>query len=388
MCEHPYYMRFSKAYPLEWKNLPEEWQKLHKKGRFVSKAEYNQLKDLQLLDEDNIIPIPCGYCAECKLAKAKDFATRAYMETQLHEENCFVTLTYRPKDLPTYSEVDPHIYIKTGNLIKKDMQLFFKRLIKKYPNKGIRRLYCGELGPKKKRPHFHCLIYGYMPHDLVYWKNDEKGNPLFKSAELQKIWGKGFITVGYVTAESAGYCARYTMKKAGVKPQPRERKPNPNYNPLRKDSRINKYLYPKPIKNPEFVCSSRRPGIGRRYWEINKAKMIKDGGVWVFNQKLKHCVLNSIPKNFLNEWKNYYTNCSKTDYWQFLTSTKKRIWKETEDYYDFLHQQQKEFESYQQEILKKTGDTWEEYRRQQIQALHERIRALKREEEFDLNYET
>lgn len=367
MCEHPIYMRFSKAYPLEWKNLPEEWQKLHKKGRFVSKSEYNQLKDLGLLDEDNIIPIPCGYCAECKLKKARNMATRAYMESLCHEENCFVTLTYRPKDLPTYSPHDKHIQIKTGNLIKKDMQLFFKRLIKKYPNKGIRRLYCGEYGPKKKRPHYHCIIFGYMPHDLEYWKNDEKGNPLFKSKELQKIWGLGFVTVGMVSAESCGYTARYTMKKAGIKPEKREKKPNPLYDPLDPSKKINKYLYPKPIKEKEFVCSSRRPGIGRIYWENNLEKIKRDGGIWIFNQKLKHVVLQPIPDNFLEIWKN------------------SQDW---ENYYRYLNDKKKEFESYQQEIIKKTGDTWEEFRRQQIQSLHERIKALKREEEFDLNYET
>lgn len=366
MCEHPMYMRFSKAYPLEWKDLPEKWQKFHTKGRFVSNSEYKILEEMGLLNQENIIPIPCGYCAECRLHKARDFSTRAYMESLCHKENCFVTLTYRPKDLPTYSPHCENVYIKTGNLIKRDMQLFFKRLIKKYPNKGIRRLYSGEYGPKKLRPHFHCLIYGYMPHDMEFWKFDEKGFPLYKSKELQKIWNKGFITVSFVTAESAGYCARYTMKKAGIKPQKRERKPNPLYNPFNPKSRINKFLYPKPIKTPEFTCSSRRPGIGKIYWEKNIDKIKKAGGIWVFNQKLKHVVLNPIPKNFCEIWKN-------SEDW--------------ENYYRYLQQKKQEFESYQQELIKKTGNTWEEIRRQQIHALHERIRALKREEEFDLNYE-
>lgn len=366
MCEHPYYMRFSKSYPLEWKNLPEEWQKLHTKGRFVKKAEYNQLKDLGLLDNENIIPIPCGYCAECKLAKARDMATRAYMESLCHQQSCFVTLTYKPKDLPTYSPHDTHIEIKTGNLIKKDMQLFFKRLIKKYPNQNIRRIYCGEYGPKKKRPHYHCIIYGYMPLDMEFWKYDEKGLPLYKSKELQKIWGLGFVTLSPVTMETCGYTARYTTKKAGIKPQKRERKPNPAYNPLNPRKGINKFLYPKPIKTPEFVCSSRRPGIGRIYWENNIEKIKRDKGVWIFNQRLKKQTLNPIPKAFTELWK-------KGNDW--------------ENYYKYQHQQQKDFEQYQIDLVLKLNEPWEEIRRKQIESLHNRIRQLKREEEFDLNYE-
>lgn len=362
MCEHPIRMKFSNKYPIYWKNLPEEHQKLYTKGHISRTPKIDDDYVKETGEENNIfVDVPCGYCLECKLAKAKNMATRAMCEAMCHEENCFVTLTYNNENLPKGSDVHPAIHIETGNLQKRDMQLFFKRLIKKYPNKGIRRLYCGERGPKKKRPHYHAIIFGYCPHDLVFYKKDEKGNYLYKSKELQKIWGKGFVTVGYVTAETCGYCARYTLKKAGVKPTRKNRKPNPLYNPLKPNRRINKYLYEKKVIQDDFVISSRRPGLGHLYWEANKQKIKDDGGIWIFSQKVKHVVLNPIPDSFKLKWKN-------SEDW--------------ENYYKFIYKQQLDFKEYQERIIKETGDTWEEFRRKQIEQLHRRIVRLKRDEEF------
>lgn len=354
MCEHPIRMKFSNKYPIYWKDLPEEQQKLYTKGH-ISRTpkiddETREISKKYIPETEIYIDVPCGYCLECKLAKSKNMATRAMCEAMCHKSNCFVTLTYNDKNLP-----------KNKELVKRDMQLFFKRLIKKYPNQGIRRLYCGEYGPRKGRPHYHAIIFGYIPNDLEFYKKDDKGNYLFKSKELQKIWGNGFVTIGYVTAETCGYCARYTLKKAGIKPQRRERIPNPEYNPLNPKRGNNKYLYKKPEKTPEFVISSRRPGIGHIYWEENQEKIKRDKGIWIYSQKAKHVVLNPIPDSFKLKWKN------STDW---------------ENYYKFCYEQQLDFKDYQERIIKLTGDTWEEFRRKQIEQLHRRIVRLKRDEEF------
>lgn len=358
MCEHPIRMKFCNKYPIYWKNLPEEHQKLWTKGHISNTPklddEHRQAFRKYENEKEIYIDVPCGYCLECKLSKAKNMATRAMCEAMNHKESCFVTLTYNNNNLPNKK-------IKTGELQKRDMQLFFKRLIKKYPNKGIRRLYCGEYGPKNKRPHYHCIIFGYIPNDLVFYKKDEKGNYLYKSKELQKIWGHGFVTIGYTTAESCGYCARYTLKKAGIKPKRKERTPNPLYNPLNPKRGINKFLYKKPEKTEEFVISSRRPGLGHIYWEENKQKIKDDGGIWIFSQKAKRVVLNPIPDSFRLKWK------------------KSEDWK---NYQRFIYKQQLDFEDYKKRIIKETGDTWEEFRRKQIEQLHRRITRLKRNEEF------
>ena len=64
---------------------------------------------------------------------------------------------------------------------------------------------------------------------------------LFRSAELEKLWDRGFSTIGEVTYESAGYVARYVMKKITGNPS--------------------KTHYQG--KTPEFALMSRRPGIGK-----------------------------------------------------------------------------------------------------------------------------
>ena len=43
------------------------------------------------------------------------------------------------------------------------------------------------------------------------WKRDP--DPIYTSDILSDIWGKGFCTIGAVTLTSAGYTARYVMKK-------------------------------------------------------------------------------------------------------------------------------------------------------------------------------
>ena len=41
-----------------------------------------------------LIHIPCGKCVGCRSDNAKMWSIRAYNELQLHDNNCFITLTY------------------------------------------------------------------------------------------------------------------------------------------------------------------------------------------------------------------------------------------------------------------------------------------------------
>ena len=86
-------------------------------------------------------------------------AIRSVHEAQMHKDNLFVTLTYRPSSLP-----------QGGTLVKKDLQGFLNRLrgrmktlAKKrgVPFKPLRYLCCGEYGKKDLRPHYHLIIYAY-----------------------------------------------------------------------------------------------------------------------------------------------------------------------------------------------------------------------------------
>ena len=77
---------------------------------------------------------------------------------------------------------------------------------------------CGEYGSDPDqlsglgRPHFHACLFNLDFKDKEFY-SERDGVPLFKSASLSQIWGKGFVTVGEVTFESAAYVARYITKK-------------------------------------------------------------------------------------------------------------------------------------------------------------------------------
>ncbi len=182
---------------------------------------------------DMPVELPCGKCQGCRFEHTRMWAIRCVHEAQMHERNCFITLTYNDEHLPG-----------DGSLCLEDWQKFAKRLRHKLG--PFRFFHCGEYGEVNLRPHYHACIFG---HDFIadrgLWKDDGK-NPLFRSPELDTLWGLGFATVGALSFKSAAYVARYVMKKAVVG--------------VRVDGR-----------RPEYVTMSRRPGIGSKWFEKFKA---------------------------------------------------------------------------------------------------------------------
>lgn len=196
--------------------------------------------------------IPCGQCIGCRLERSRQWATRCLHEASLYEQNSFITLTYNDKNLPA-----------EATLIKHHFQDFMKRLRKKYQPKKIRYYMCGEYGTDLNqikhigRPHYHACLFNHDFTDKQLYTVRE-GVKLYTSETLSKIWGKGFVTVGDVTFESAAYCARYIMKK------------------ITGDMADNHYvkinyetgeLYEI---EPEYNDMSRRPGIGKPWFEKYK----------------------------------------------------------------------------------------------------------------------
>lgn len=209
-------------------------------------------KHPQRLAEGLSFSVPCGRCIGCRLDRSRDWAVRCMHEAQLHHENCFLTLTFDDKHLPS----DFSIQVRTH-------QLFMKRLRESAGTK-LRFFACGEYGEddpnpfEGHRPHYHYLIFGYRPNDL---RLHSKTNniPLYTSEKIQKLWPYGFSTVGNVTYQTAAYCARYTMKKIGG------------------DKAAAHYTRIHPVTGdvvqvvPEFSKQSNRPGIGDAWYETFKS---------------------------------------------------------------------------------------------------------------------
>lgn len=144
--------------------------------------------------------LPCGKCLQCRLDYARQWAVRCVHEAQMHPKNSFITLTYD----------DQHL--ASPKLIYDDFQKFMKRL-RKTQNDPMGVFVTGEYGELTKRPHWHAILFNYEPTDGKLIRTNERGDKIFQSASLQKIWGKGLTEYGSVTFQSAGYCARYAAKK-------------------------------------------------------------------------------------------------------------------------------------------------------------------------------
>lgn len=187
--------------------------------------------------------LPCGRCIGCRLSKAQQWGMRCLHEAKMHSVNAYVTLTYADEFLPP-----------GGSLVLRDVQLFMKRLRKAREPSKIRFFLGGEYGEENCRPHYHALLFNCGFPDARVFSQNKRGEPLYVSDELAKLWGLGHCTIGAVTFESAVYCAKYALKKVnGDLAQA-------HYEVYDEDG----VIYDR---KPEFAIMSRRPGIGAAYYE-------------------------------------------------------------------------------------------------------------------------
>lgn len=198
------------------------------------------------------VPVRCGHCMSCRIADASMWGIRCLHEASLYgmPNNAFATFTYKPESLPAY-----------GNLEPRDMQLMLKRLRKSLGSQRIRFYLCGEYGGKTSRPHYHALLFNYWPADAKYWRKSGSGDDLYRSVSLEQIWPQGNVEFGRVTFQSAGYCARYLMKKiGGAQALEHYAILGPDGRPA-VDAETGEIL----TRQPEFARMSNRPGIGAGY---------------------------------------------------------------------------------------------------------------------------
>lgn len=203
------------------------------------------------------IRLPCGQCIGCRLERARQWAVRCVHEASLHEKNCFLTLTYNQENLP-----------EGQSLCLDHFQKFMKRLRRKYGS-GIRFFHCGEYGDELGRPHYHALLFNFDFDDKKYW-SEKNGNKVYTSESLSTLWPYGFGVIGDVTFESAGYVARYALKKVTGASAP-------------------SYYGDK---KPPYVTMSRRPGIG--YEWFNKYR----GDVYPLDRVIVRGVSGKAPRYY------------------------------------------------------------------------------------------
>lgn len=256
---------------------------------------------------------PCNQCYDCRLGHARQWAVRSVHEASLYNqgEDCvFITATFsddalRARRSDDGKPVDPN------TLQKRDMQLFWKRL--RRHNAGInevasindngqtiyhnpiRYLAAGEYGSKCRtcgikeryhksqgcshyqpgRPHYHALIFNWRPPDGQIY-SDRGLHPIYSSQRLSDAWDdQGLILYGDVTFESAGYVARYCLKKRnGAEAWDR-------YTYTDFDTGEFKRIL------PEYNAASNRGGIGKRWYEKFKSDCYPHDYVVMKGQKMR-----------------------------------------------------------------------------------------------------
>ena len=228
-------------------------------------------------DISRSLNLPCGQCIGCRLERSRQWAMRCMHEAQLHQNNCFITLTYDDAHLPS-----------DQSLHYKDFQLFLKRLRKKYTGVQIRYYMAGEYGENFGRPHFHACLFGLDFHDKKLWKRTSSGSLIHRSKELETLWPFGYSSIGDLNFESAAYVARYIMKKQTGKHSEKHYQ----YTSLETGEIVQ--------MQPEFNKMSLKPGIGYEWYKKYRSDVYPHDYVVIRGKKVKP------PK--------FYDKKYKTDY--------------------------------------------------------------------------
>lgn len=199
------------------------------------------------------LKVACGNCVGCLLERSRQWAVRCMHEASLYDQNCFITLTYNDAHLPE-------------ELNYEHFQLFMKRLRKRFTGRKIRFFMCGEYGEKFKRPHFHACLFNLDFNDRVYLKSTPAGSKIYTSKTLEALWSDnlgnpiGYATVGDISFNTAGYVARYVMKK-------RSEDQKEVYECIDQETGE---VY---TKQKEFNHMSLKPGIGSGFYDKFKGDM-------------------------------------------------------------------------------------------------------------------
>lgn len=194
-------------------------------------------------------------------------------EAAMHEENSFVTLTYAEDHLPPWGSLDPSAFPR-----------FMKRLRKHLGSGRVRYFHCGEYGEELERPHYHGLLFGYDFPDKEPWKV-RRGNQVWRSPLLEKLWPYGMSEVGTVTFESAAYVARYITKKVMGDEE----------SVARRYSVRDVAGHEVGRRTQEFATMSRRPGIGAAWLEKFGSEVYPADSVVVRGREAK-------PPRYYDEW--------------------------------------------------------------------------------------
>lgn len=200
--------------------------------------ECQQLKYLSKQD----ITVPCGHCAFCMATRRSDWALRLHYESKMHFNSKFITLTYANHKL-VWKSGQPQLH-------KPHLQNFFKSIRKSHK---CRYYAIGEYGSRTYRPHYHVLLFGDVPEDVI-----------------RKCWTHGHCHIGRVENRSVMYCLGYMIK--------------------------GKHWTMTHHRVRPFNTMSRRPGIGANY-------LTKEMIEWHRSDRKNYAVLDGVKRHLPRYYK-------------------------------------------------------------------------------------
>ncbi len=229
----------------------------------------------QIKQTDHIL-FNCGKCLFCRKKQSLELARRCVLHASLYSSNCFLTLTYEDSA------------IGDNTISYSDIQKFKKRLRRAVAPKKIEIFNVHEYG-KNGRKHWHLVVFNHDFNDKTL-HTIKKGNRIYTSETLKKLWPHGYNTIGEVTEASAMYQAQYTQKD--IK--------NGNSNNDRKSK-------------------SNHSGIGKKYFEQHFRQILSLGYIPIGGRKMP------LPRYFEKIAHKHY--CHFYDQSAFFdTSYRKRLY--------------------------------------------------------------
>jgi len=207
--------------------------------------------------------IPCKRCISCRMSYRGEWEQRMMDEYKTNDyQGQFLTLTLNPENLTANFDLDRTL-----------MQKFWKRYRKSIAPQKLRFVQCGEYGGKTSRPHYHAIVFGHQFDDLEPYSRNRRGETLYESETLDKLWGLGQCKIGSISPQSCGYVAGYMLKDS-----------KGNYDPKKPYTTINTDTGELIERVRPFASRSNRPGIGKhwfdRYWKDlfpHDFRVLRDG---------------------------------------------------------------------------------------------------------------
>lgn len=198
------------------------------------------------------LSVGCGKCQGCKSDQALMWSIRGYHEASLHDQSCFVTLTYDDAHLPCDGKID-----------KTHLQYFFRKIRKS--GIKIRYLACGEYGGLTGRAHYHAILFGkdWLEGAIPLSGFGPVGGEgqLYTNQTLVDLWSHGSVTIAPVSMASICYVCGYVNKKID--------------------------------DEDTFNLMSRRPGIGHDWLNKFSDDIVRNGTVVIEGREYQ------VPKRYL-----------------------------------------------------------------------------------------